>query len=406
MAKLNVGIAGAAIASRSSRSAEILGRLRRAAGIRWVLAWRNLVQDQIRFAATLIGIAFSVLLMSVEWGLLIGCANTAAGLIDHAGADFWIVSRGTPDVDQGLPLPERWRFRALAIPGISAVDPLITHFVDWRRPDGGSEIVIIVGFDLNSGIGGPWHIVEGSVADLHTPDAIMLDRIYSKKLGVSGLGQTVEIGGIRARVVGFTEGIRAFTQSPYVFTSVKNARKYANLKENEAIDLLVRAEPGVDRSDLLARLRTALPITDVWSARTFASMTASYWLLTTGAGLALLVGAGLGVIVGIAIVAQTLYAATVERLSEYATLVAIGAPNRYLNRIVLRQALSSGLIGYIIGIGIACAVTQAAANSTASLILPWELAIVVAVVTLAMCAIASLLAIHKIKHIDPTLVFR
>src|SRR5947208_3596436 len=37
----------------------------------WLLAWRNLVHDRLRFMATLVGIAFSVVLMAVQWGLLI-----------------------------------------------------------------------------------------------------------------------------------------------------------------------------------------------------------------------------------------------------------------------------------------------------------------------------------------------
>jgi putative ABC transport system permease protein len=135
-------------------------------------------------------------------------------------------------------------------------------------------------------------------------------------------------------------------------------------------------------------------------------MTSRYWLLTTGAGLALIVGAGLGVVVGIAIVAQTLYAATVERLPEYATLAAIGAPNRYLNQIVLRQGLIGGTAGYVLGITVAAAVTYAAADSTAPLILPWHLALEIGFVALGMCMIASLVAIHKIKTIDPRIVFR
>ena len=95
-------------------------------------------------------------------------------------------------------------------------------------------------------------------------------------------------------------------------------------------------------------------------------------------------GIGVATVVGIAIVAQTLYAATVERLPEYATLAAMGAPNRYLNRIVLRQGLISGFLGYGIGIGAAAIAVRAAADSTASLVLPWELVIVVGMVALAM----------------------
>src|SRR5437868_12921148 len=80
-------------------------------GMIWLLAWRNLVHDRVRFIATLVGIAFSVVLMAVQLGLLLGSADTAAGLINHAGADLWVAQRGTQNVDNGLPLPDRWRYR-------------------------------------------------------------------------------------------------------------------------------------------------------------------------------------------------------------------------------------------------------------------------------------------------------
>src|SRR5205085_8663180 len=205
----------------------------------------------------------------VQWGLLVGRANTASGLVDHAGVDFWVASRGTSNVDQALPLPDRWRFKALSLASVAGVDSRIAHFVDWRRPDGRNEVVIIVGFDPDTGVGGPWNVVEGSIADLRIPDAIMLDRIYAEKLGIRTIGQNVEIGGIRARVVGFTEGIRTFTQSPYIFTSLKTARRYMHFDDNRTTYLLVRGAPGADRAALLSELRAALPVTDVWPASTF-----------------------------------------------------------------------------------------------------------------------------------------
>src|SRR5207248_3423157 len=105
-----------AISPREVRAGAEIARARFRPAMVWLLAWRNLVQDRVRFIATLVGVAFSVVLMAVQWGLLIGSADTASGLVDHAGADFWVASRGTPDVDQGVPLPERWRFKALSVP--------------------------------------------------------------------------------------------------------------------------------------------------------------------------------------------------------------------------------------------------------------------------------------------------
>ena len=370
------------------------------------LAWRNLAHDRVRFVVTLVGVLFSVALMTVQSGLLIGFADTASALINRSDADFWMVSRGTSNVDQSIDISDRHRFRALSVPGVAAVDKLIVHFAVWRRPDGRAEPVVIVGFDLDSGVGGPWNLIAGRAEDLRLPDAVIIDRLYAGKLGVDRLGQTVEIAGRRARVVGFTDGIRAFTQSPYVFTSLKNAARYSGLNDDRTHYLLVRAAPGADRGAIGSALRRALPTIDVLGAAQFSAMTARYWLLTTGAGAALVLGAALGILVGVIIVAQTLYAATIERLSEFATLRAMGASNAYLNSIVLKQALIGGALGYLFGLAAAFALVRAASDSTISLILPWQLAVGVGLVTTLMCAGASLVAIRKIKTIDPTMVFR
>ncbi len=84
------------------------------------------------------------------------------------------------------------------------------------------------------------------------------------------------------------------------------------------------------------------------TAQAFADKSRNYWIFTTGAGTALLLGASLGAVVGVVILAQTLYAATLERIGEYATLSAIGAGHGYLNAIVLKQALICGGVGYAI----------------------------------------------------------
>jgi putative ABC transport system permease protein len=75
------------------------------------------------------------------------------------------------------------------------------------------------------------------------------------------------------------------------------------------------------------RLQTALPTPEVHSDAEFAAMTICYWLSTTRAGAAL-PRAALGVVVEVIIVTQTIYAATVERLSEFATLRASGLRTR------------------------------------------------------------------------------
>ena len=78
-------------------------------------------------------------------------------------------------------------------------------------------------------------------------------------------------------------------------------------------------------------------------------MTQVYWMFSTGAGIAVLLAAVLGLVVGVVVVAQTIYATTVDHIREYGTLKAMGATNRYLYTVIIQQAVISALIGYTLG---------------------------------------------------------
>ena len=371
-----------------------------------LIAWRNLRQDPIRFAATVVGIVFAVVLISMQTGMLLGFMRTSAGLVENARADIWISARGTSNVDQSGLLSESVYYRALTVPGVAAVSRTVIQFTGWRKPDGGTESVIIVGFDPKTRMAGPWNIEEGSLEALSAPNAVMVDRLYAGKLGVSAVGDRVEIAGRLAVIAGFTSGVRTFTQSPYVFTSYNNALRYTNIADGGGSYMLVKAAEGVDPDALVADLAPVLSREEVMTADTFAGRTREYWILTTGAGSALVLGAGLGALVGIIIVAQTLYSATVERLSEYATMSAIGAGMGYLNAIVMKQALIAGTIGFLIATVIAVTMAASSTTSPAAILLPFSAILLIGALTLAMCATAALLAIRKLFTIDPTSVFR
>ncbi|MEO8673008.1 MAG: ABC transporter permease [Tahibacter sp.] len=370
-----------------------------------LLAWRNLAHDRSRFVVTLVGVVFAVLLMGVELGLLVGFARTTSGLVDHTDAELWITPAGTSNVDIAGRLDLRRRYEALAVPGVARVDELMMQFAFWLKPDGGNESVSMVGFNPASGQGAPWDLVEGSVADLAQDDAVIIDQLYAHKLGVQFLGQTVEINSHRARVVGFTRGIRTFTQSPYVFTTHHNAQKFTFFNEQQTTYLLVRLLPGADPLTVRAALQARLGRVDVWPAAEFAAQAQRYWLITTGAGSALLLAALLGLIVGIVIVGQTLYATTVDRLPEYSTLRAMGAPNRYLYTVILKQSAISAAFGYVGGMIGVLAVVALSSGSNVAVAMPGWLAMLLALLTVLMCALGALVSIRRIVRIDPTSVF-
>ncbi len=371
------------------------------------LARRNLTHDRTRLAVTLAGIVFAIVLITVQLGLFIGFTKTTSGVIDHAGVDLWITAPGAPNFDAAPPIPERKIHGVRSVPGVASAEPLIVQFTRWRRPDGQGETVEIVGFDVDQPMGRPWAVVAGRIEDLKLPDTIMVDELYLGKLGVERLGQTVEINERRARVVGFTRGIRSFTTSPYVFTSLANARRYAqNLRDSETIYVVARVAPGADVDEVKQRLIARVTDVDVLTTAEFAFRTQYYWMFTTGAGMAVLLAAVLGLVVGVVIVAQTIYATTMDRIREYGTLKAMGASNGFVTRVILTQAGLSGTVGYALGMAVSLVPVTLSEYGQAAIRLPWPLAAFMLVLTLAMCAAASLTSIRKALSVDPATVFR
>ncbi len=371
------------------------------------LAQRNLMHDKVRLAVTLTGIVFAVVLIVVELGLFVGFTVTTSSIIDRSRADLWVVSKNTPYIEQGRAFSERKLYQVLATPGVESAEKYIAHWTQWKTPDGAEESVQVIGFDTHApSLGGPWNLVAGSVDDLRMPDAIILDELYMKKLGVTHLGQVCELNGRRARVVGFTRGIRSFTTSPYVFTDFKNAQAYTNLSQDQTHFILVKAEPGVNLEQLRRAIESRVKDVDVLPTQKFSSMTRTYWMFTTGAGVAVLIAALLGLVVGVVVVAQTIYATTMDHIREYGTLKAMGAANSYIYRVIITQAGISAVVGYVLAMVVSVFIVRASASGGAAILLPWQMAVGIFFLTLLMCVIAALVSINKVTTIDPAMVFK
>ncbi len=370
------------------------------------LARRNLFHDRVRFAVTLTGIVFSVVLATVQLGLFLGFTAATADVIDHSGADLWVVAAGSTHLEGIVAFGEQQVYRALGTPGVARVQKQVVQFGQWKRPDGAQEGVLLVGVEPGGAMGQPWNVVAGDPGDLRQADTVFVDQLYADKLGVTHLGQTAEIGGYRARVVGFTRGIRTFTTAPPVFTSFKNAQNYFGLREDQALALLVSVTPGANVDDVKTALAARLRDVDVHTTAEWSARQQFYWMFGTGAGITVLIAAALGLIVGVVVVAQTIYAATVDHIREYGTLKAMGATNRFIYGVILQQALTSGVLGYVVGMTIAQVVSRGSQQGTTAVLVPPWLALALFGLTLGMCALASIVSINKVTRLDPAMVFK
>ncbi|HEY7300944.1 MAG TPA: ABC transporter permease [Xanthobacteraceae bacterium] len=369
------------------------------------LASRNLFHDRLRFVATIVGIVFSIVLVTVQMGLYVSFDRMVSTMIEHTPADLWIVPAGTKCFEDPSVLDERERFRALSTSGVADVRPLVIGFAQWKTPAGGTTPVFIIGSDTKAEGLRPWNLIEGRLDDLEIPDTVVVDRSYLERLGVDGLGASSEINGQKVRIVGLTKGIRSFTTTPYVFTSLDRARAYTGALPSKISYLLVHVAPGAGVESVRRRLQQTMSSVEILSPSEFGSRSRSFWLFGTGAGAALFAGALLGVIVGTIIVAQTLYSSTKDHLNEFATLRAMGSSGLYIHKVIIFQALLSAVVGFAVAAVIGWIISDATRETALPVIMTPTLMLGLLLLTIVMCVLSAVSAILQVIRIDPAMAF-
>jgi putative ABC transport system permease protein len=370
------------------------------------IARKNLFHDKVRFAVAVAGITFAVVLITVQTGVYLAFLANASVLIDHTEADLWVTAHGLENFDFGRPFSEKKLYEVEEVPGVLWAEKYFLAFGYWKTPTGSQETVQMVGFNPETMVGAPWNIVRGNPQDVKYFNSIFYDEAETNRLGNLPIGGETEINSHRVRVVGITRGARSFIQSPYIFTSFKNALNLSFVSRGNTVYILVKVAPGHSVAEVRQRLKETLKDVDVYTSREFSKKTRDYWMINTGTGVALLSVALMGLVIGTVIVANTIYTSTTEHLKEFGTLKAVGASNRDLYKIIIEQALINSVIGYGMGMVVSYGVIQIMRKGNLQVLLPWPVLVGIYILTVLMCLWSSTLSIYKVTKIDPALVFK
>jgi len=359
------------------------------------LARRNLLSEKARFAMSIAGVAFAVLLILIVVSLYRGWSNVGR-FYEQLPGDVWVAQPGTSDPFHStsfLPLADAQRLASVT--GVRTVIPVYARHIAFSRR--GHELDVFA-----MALALPRAARTRARAYVPLAGTIGIDRVLASQAHV-GVGDSLRVLGRPLVVASIHSGGNSIFQT--AFLNASDARALFGI-DHLVNFLLVDVAPGAQVPSVAAALRRALPGTETHTSEQFATSFAN----RVNAGFLAVVGVlvAIGFVVGGAVIALTTYTATVERAREFGVLKAIGASGAFLYRVVVRQSLIVGALGAATGIAASVAATRLIRSGVPEFIAvlrPLDAAGVF-VVAILMAIAASYVPVRRINRIDPAEVFR
>ena len=378
------------------------------------IGWLQLRHKPLRLIVALLGISFAVLLIMMQLGFRSALFESAVRFHERLNYDIALFSKNSVFIVRPQAFSNRRLYQALADEDVQEVSPVYIFPAVWKNPwtndrrslsaigfNPGDDLIKTAGFAENQ------HL-------LRQQDVVLFDAKSRPEFGPvassfeAGEQIVTEINDREIKVVGLYEMGTSFGIDGSFMTSTDNWMRLFPDRPRDQIQLgLIRLREGADHEAVRDRLVEYLPKDVLVMTKVdFVQRETNYWNAATPIGYIFAFGAIMGFVVGSIIVYQILFADVSEHLSEYATLRAMGYPNRFISGIVIQQAFILGVLGYIPGlIAVYWLYAKAAAATNLPLYITQDRAITVLIMTLTMCAISALLALRKVRRLDPAEVF-
>ena len=364
------------------------------------LAIKNLLEQRFRLAVSAFGVGLSVMLILVMWAILEGIVGQAGAYVKNTDAQVWVVQKGFTDIAHGFSVvPVSLQARLERFPGVRDVNPITGARSEISTSDG-KETLAVIGYDTRTGVGGPWRFASDRAVP--KPGEVVVDETFADTAGFE-VGDELPLPDHPRRIVALTAGTNQFTNQ-LAFGELRDVQGLVRLRGDVNFYAL-RTDPK--RAPALVReIDAQLPGVSAFSKSTFVANNERE--IKEGFQPILYVMVGIAFLVGLAIVGLMMYTAAIEKAREYGVLTAIGAHAGQLTGIILRQAAITTALGFVLGcllvLPAGWAISELAPKT--ELEYPPLLFAVVAVTSLLMALLASVVPIRRLARLDPAAVFR
>jgi putative ABC transport system permease protein len=382
--------------------------------MRTPIGWLQLRHKPLRLIVALLGISFAVLLIMMQLTFRSALFESAVRFHERLNYDIVLFSKNSVFIVRPQPFSIRRLYQSLSDEDVTDISPVYLFPAVWKNPwTNDRRSLSAFGFDPADDLLHTSGFAENH-DQLRQQDVIIFDALSRPEFGPvaesfkAGEEIVTEINDRQVKVAGLYEMGTSFGIDGSFMTSTDNWLRLFPSRPRDEIQLgLIRLREGADHNAVRDRLIEYLPKDVLVMTKVdFVQRETNYWNTATPIGYIFAFGAIMGFVVGAIIVYQILFADVSEHLNEYATLRAMGYANRFISGIVIQQAVILGVLGFIPGlIAVHWLSGKAAAATNLPLYITQDRATTVFIMTLAMCAISALLALRKVRRLDPADVF-
>lgn len=382
--------------------------------MRTPLAWLNLTHDRRRLGLALAGVGFAVLLMCMELSFRQALFDSTVAVIRHMNADLIVTSRAQYTIIVRETFSHRRLAQARACDAVAGAYPLYleAHRSNLKNRETGEALPIrVLAFNPDDPV---FNLpeVEQHLADLRLPDRALFDRKSKPEYGAVVPGQPIELAGHRLQVAGlFSIGTDFANDGNLITSDLTYQRLFPAPGGDDPLDSidigLIKLKPGRDPLPAQRDLRGRLPDdVVVLTRREFEDQERRFWETSTPIGYIFWLGTLMGFIVGSVICYQILYTDVADHLPEFATLKAMGYGNRYFVWVILQEAVLLSLLGFVPGVVSSEIICRIVAMLTGLKVgVHAATAVVVLLMSVAMCVASGCLAVRKVMQVDPAELF-
>jgi putative ABC transport system permease protein len=401
------------------------------------LAWKNLVHNKVRTAVALAGVGFAVILIFMQLGFLGAVRKTATQIYDALDFDLMLRSPAYLHLTEPRSFPRERVYQAASLPEVEQAQPFYLGLSEWQAPQPDNVLpdewsgdwrgIITMGVDPNDPPFLPKDLREKS-SKLTNPRFVLIDSKSKPEFGPKNgvrfseedIGVETAVGGGRMRIVDVVElgtGLAANGACIANYEGFARACPWQPLDEVNLglITLKAGAEPEAAKARVQALLGaptiSAYPSSqpadvEVLTRADVTEREEYRWVVQTPLGKIFNFGVWVALFVGVAIVYQVLSTDIANMMGEYATLKAMGYPNRYLASVVLQQSVLLALVGYVPSLVISWALYAfVGARSGLPMVMTWQIMASVLVLAVIMCVLSGMAALRKLFQADPADLF-